>query len=86
MKITDEKPCMHMKRLLDLEAEGATPGWIRWYILAHVARCGPCKRVLLSLKAILAELKKAERPTPPEGMSGRLEGRAWRDALNDRPR
>ena len=68
MKITDEKPCPHMGRLLDHEAEGTAPGWIRWYILAHVARCGPCKRVLLSLRTILKELKVLASPSLAESL------------------
>ena len=83
MKITDEKPCPHMGRLLDHEAEGTAPGWIRWYILAHVARCGPCKRVLLSLRTILKELKETPEPEISAETSNRLAHGAWRDAFSD---
>lgn len=70
-----------MKSLLDREAEGTSPLWIRWFILAHVARCGPCKRVLLSLRTIIRELRSVEKPTVPEDVSSRLQQGAWRDAL-----
>lgn len=83
MKITDEKPCSHMEALLDREAEGTAPWWIRWYVLAHVARCGPCKRVLLSLRAILREMKGAKKPEMPAGTAERLESGSWRSALAD---
>lgn len=64
-KLRHEKPCSHMEGLLNHAAKGTGNRFIKWYALAHAARCGPCRRFLERLKIILDQLKasKAENPS-----------------------
>lgn len=73
------KPCRPMERLLNDEAEGKAKGLVRWYTLAHAARCPGCGRFLTALRAMLPNLKAMrtrERETMPTARWDALE-EAW---------
>ncbi|HLK14220.1 MAG TPA: hypothetical protein VKT78_05395 [Fimbriimonadaceae bacterium] len=57
-----EAPCRHMERMLQEAASNRSRGLVRWYTLAHAARCGRCGRFLASLRAMIAGLR-SERAT-----------------------
>lgn len=54
------KPCRHMEGLIQRSASGQIRGFAKLYLLAHVARCGPCRKFLESLEEMLLRLKAAE--------------------------
>jgi hypothetical protein len=55
-----EAPCRHMVRMLQEAASNRSRGLVRWYTLAHAARCGRCGRFLASLRGMIGRLR-AER-------------------------
>lgn len=54
-----------MERLLNQAAEGKANRFAKWYVLAHTARCGPCRRFLERLEAMLASIKAARKASEP---------------------
>jgi len=63
-KSQQDKPCKHMESLLNHTAKGSAGRFARWYALAHVARCGPCRRFLQRLEVVLEALKSAKSEEP----------------------
>ncbi len=59
-------PCRHMEGLLNLAADGSSRGLVRWYTIAHAARCSRCGRFLESVKQSIHRLKatRSEEPNP----------------------
>jgi len=53
-----------MERLLQEAASNRSRGLVRWYTLAHAARCGRCGRFLASLRGMIGRLR-AERSAEP---------------------
>ena len=53
----EEAPCRHMERLLQEAASNRSRGLVRWYTLAHAAKCGRCGRFLASLRAMIGRLR-----------------------------
>ena len=60
-----EPPCRHMERQLQEAASNRSKGLMRWYTLAHAARCGRCGRYFASLKGMIGRLQ-SERAREPE--------------------
>ncbi|MBI5708139.1 MAG: hypothetical protein HZC36_14250 [Armatimonadetes bacterium] len=74
-----DQPCTFMVNMLHGQAEGRLKGFKRLYAMAHVLRCGPCRRFLESLEAMLKRVKET-RPAdpPPEVIEKLLEG-DWKE-------
>lgn len=54
-----------MERMLNQSAEGKANRLAKWYVLAHTARCGPCRRFLERLEAMLTSLRAARQASEP---------------------
>jgi len=61
-----------MESMLNRVASGKAGRFARWYALAHVARCGPCRHFLQRLESLLDQLKGAKGPNPDEATIERL--------------
>jgi NADH:ubiquinone oxidoreductase subunit F (NADH-binding) len=66
------EPCPHMRRLLDQVAHGKAGRFGRWYALAHVVRCTPCRNFLMRLEVLLDRLRQAKGPEPSSETLDRL--------------
>ena len=65
-------PCPHMERLLQATAEDKASRFVRWYALAHAARCTPCRKFLERLEQMLDALKMAKSEKPDPAILARL--------------
>lgn len=71
---TDD-PCRYMERLLHEAASNRSRGLIRWYTLAHAARCGKCGRFLESLRIMIQGLRNARKVDGDQEALERLSAR-----------
>lgn len=65
-------PCSHMKELLQDAADGRSRGLRLWLTLLHVLHCGPCRRYMDTLKAMVASLRGKSAEPMPEEIDARL--------------
>lgn len=66
------EPCPFMVDMLHKRAEGRA-GWLtNLYVLAHVARCTPCRKFLASIETLLGRLKEAKQEEIPTDAEARL--------------
>lgn len=62
-----------MEALLNRSIEQKPRGWLAsWYVAAHVARCGPCRRFLTAIRENRERLLKAVNQEPDEKTLSRL--------------
>lgn len=72
-----DQPCQFMVSLLHKKAEGRIRGLAALYAAAHVLRCGPCRRFLESLEAMLLRLKESRAADPSDDVYARLMEGEW---------
>lgn len=61
-----------MEATLNRMARGEAGRFARWYALAHMARCSPCRKFLQYLEQMLENLKGAKGPNPSPATFERL--------------
>jgi hypothetical protein len=72
-------PCTNMEKHLHSTADGTANWLVRWFTLAHSARCAHCGTFLKRLQDTLNRLRSAKADPPAEALE-RLAKGAWREA------
>jgi len=68
-----------MEGYLNQAADGRANRLVKWYALAHAARCGRCGRFLKRLEQMLGSLRTAKKAEPNDEVMSRLAAGAWRN-------
>lgn len=69
---SSDEPCPFMVEMLHKKSSGRA-GWLtNLYVVAHVARCTPCRKFLAGLEALLVQLREAKKEEIPAEALDRL--------------
>jgi hypothetical protein len=72
-----------METMLQKVADGSARGIVKWYSVAHAARCTRCGTFLDRMKATLEALKASKASVVPDDVRERLLSGKWRDVSRE---